>query len=332
MKRLVYLLLLILLGQTSNAQQLPLYSQYLYNKFLINPAIAGSDGFTSFSVTTREQWIGYSGAPRTYSLAWQTRLLKKTYRLKENIFNRTVYRPKTEGKVGLGAYVFSDRNGHIHRTGFQATYSYHTWLEDYTQLSLGLALTGYHLIFDVNNMHFEDPSDEWLNSDLRKGVFIPDADFGVYLLNPKFSLGLSAQQLFGAIAKLGQDGYNPYRMDRHYYLFGSYSFYHKVEDEFEPSILLKMSEQLRPQADIGLTYYHERNYWAGLTYRTGGALIANIGMRYKSNRVMLVTMFFGYSFDFALNEISRATYGTHELTLALKFGDVDKRFNWIDRY
>ena len=46
MKRLFYLLILAFLQQISSAQQLPLYSQYLYNKFLINPAVAGSDGFT----------------------------------------------------------------------------------------------------------------------------------------------------------------------------------------------------------------------------------------------------------------------------------------------
>jgi len=47
-KRLAYLLIFVTLEQISLAQQLPLYSQYLYNKFLINPALAGNDGYTSF--------------------------------------------------------------------------------------------------------------------------------------------------------------------------------------------------------------------------------------------------------------------------------------------
>jgi len=332
MKRLIYLLFFTLLGQISSAQQLPLYSQYLYNKFLINPAMAGSDGFTSFSVTAREQWIGYSGAPRTYSFGWQTRLLKRSYRLKDNTLKQTTYRPKTEGKIGFGGYLFSDMNGHIHRTGFQASYSYHTWLADYTQLSLGLAFTGYHFIINVNEMSFEDQSEPWLNNELRRGIFVPDADFGVYVLNPRYNIGISAQQLFGAAAKIGDDGYRNYSMDRHYYLFGSYSFYSKVRVELEPALLLKMSEQLRPQADITFTYYYDRSYWAGITYRTGGALIANVGMKHRNSRVKMITMFFGYSFDFTLSEIQRATYGTHELTVAVKFGDSAKRFRWLDRY
>jgi type IX secretion system PorP/SprF family membrane protein len=115
MKRLVCLFVFAVAVQVSVAQQLPLYSQYLYNKFLVNPANAGSDGFTSYNITAREQWVGYSGAPRTYSVSWQTRVLKRKYRLKQNIFDQKVYVPKTEGKVGLGGYVFSDRNGLVQR-------------------------------------------------------------------------------------------------------------------------------------------------------------------------------------------------------------------------
>ncbi|MCJ7821186.1 MAG: type IX secretion system membrane protein PorP/SprF [Bacteroidales bacterium] len=334
MKKLIYILFFVVLGQASFAQQLPLYSQYLYNKFLINPAHAGSDGFTSFNVTAREQWVGYSRAPRTYSVSWQTRLLKQKYKLKQNIFNRTIYKPKTDGRVGLGGYIFSDKNALVQRTGFQMTYSHHIWLDDYQQLSMGLAFTGYHYKINANENSFHDPWEPWLNDNLRKGVFIPDVDFGIYLLNPRYDIGFSAQQLLGAYAKirLGDYAYRNYRMDRHFYLFGSYTFYSGVRTELEPSVLLKMSEQLRPQADFGLTFCYDQSIWAGITYRTGGALITNFRIKYVNSRVNMTTMFFGYSYDFTLNEIQRATYGTHEFTLAIKLGDTDRRFRWIDRY
>jgi len=332
MKRILYLLFFTLLPLISSGQQLPLYSQYLYNKFLINPSIAGADGFTSVNITAREQWVGYSGAPRTYSVSWQTRILKRGYQLKENILNRTVYRPKTPGKIGFGGYIFSDRNGRIQRTGFQMAYSYHTWIRDYTQLSLGLALTGYHFIIDVESINFEDPNEPWLNNELRKGMFVPDVDFGVSILDPDFSVGFSAQQLFGANVKWGELAYKNYWMDRHYYLFGTYYFQTGVKTILEPSVLLKVSEQVRPQLDVGFTYNYNNDFWAGISYRTGSALIANIGMRYITSRVKLTSMYFGYSFDFTLNKIQRVTYGTHEFTLAIKFGDVDKRFNWVDRF
>ena len=334
MKRLIYLAFFVFLEQISVAQQLPLLSQYLYNKFLINPAQAGSDGFTSFNLTAREQWAGYSGSPRTYFFSWQTRMLKRGYKLNHTIFNKTVYRPKTDGKVGFGGYFFSDRSGLVQRTGLQTTYSYHSWINDYTQLSMGLAFTVYHYYIKAKETSFEDPADPWLNDNLRRGVVIPDFDFGIYLLNPKYDLGFSSQQLLGAIAKirLGDYAYNNLRMDRHYYLFGSYSFNTGVKTELEPSVLFKMSEQLRPQADFGFSYIYNRYIWAGIGYRTGGALRANFRLKYINSHIDMITMYFGYSFDYTLSKIQRATFGTHELTLALKIGDSSKKFRWLDRY
>lgn len=325
MRRLTFILFLFLIGNLSYGQQLPLFSQYLYNKFLINPAVAGSDGYTSVSLTAREQWVGYSGAPRTFSFSWQTRMLKKSYILKQTRVKREVYRPKSDGKVGFGGYIFSDKNGLIQRTGFQASYAYHMWLQNSTQLSFGLAFTGYYYKIDEKQINFEDPNEPWLNNNLRRGIFVPDVAFGAYLLNAKYSFGFSADQLSEASAKIGGAAYKNFAMSRQYYLFGSYDFSQGSYTIIQPSFLVKMSEQLKPQADIGATYIYNQGFWAGLAYRTSGAIIANIGVKYQN-------MFFGYAFDFTLQEIQRITYGTHELTVALKFGDNSRKYRWLDRY
>lgn len=324
MKKLVLILALIICTASLAGQQLPIYSQYLYNKFLINPAVAGSDGYTSFNLTAREQWVGYSGAPRTFSISGQTRVLKKEYSLKSNS-RGNVYRPKTDGKIGFGGYIFSDRNGLIQRTGFQASYSYHMWVDKNTQVSFGIAVTGYHFKINEKEIHFEDPNEPWLNNELRRGVFVPDADFGIYVLNPRYNLGFSTSQLFGAAAKIGGEAYQNYSMDRHYYLFGSYSFNAGKRTELQPSILFMMSEQLKPIADIGVTYLYNQKIWAGISYRTSKAIIINFGFTHSN-------LFMGYAMDFTLQEIQRVTYGTHELTIALKFGDSARKYRWLDRY
>jgi len=158
MRRAVYILLLLITGSYASAQQLPIYSQYLYNRFLINPAVAGSDGYTSFNLTAREQWVGYAGAPRTFSFSGQTRLLKRKLAIKHTGSGRQVFRPKTDGRVGLGGYIYSDKNGIVQRTGFQFSYSYHIWLKNATQLSMGLAFTGYHFKIDETAINFENPN------------------------------------------------------------------------------------------------------------------------------------------------------------------------------
>lgn len=324
-KRQAFILILFLIANLTFGQQLPLFSQYLYNKFLINPAVAGSDGYTSVSLTAREQWVGYSGAPRTFSFSWQTRMLKKSYILKQTPLKKEVFRPKTDGKVGFGGYIFSDKNGLIQRTGFQASYAYHMWLPNSTQLSLGLAFTGYYYKIDEKQINFEDPNEPWLNNNLRRGIFVPDVAFGAYILNARYSFGFSADQLSEASAKIGGPAYKNFSMSRQYYLFGSYDFSQGSYTIIQPSFLVKMSEQLKPQADMGATYIYNQGFWAGLAYRTSGAIIANIGVKYQN-------MFFGYAFDFTLQEIQRITYGTHEVTIAIKFGDNSRKYRWLDRY
>jgi len=324
-KPVCILFFLILTGNYVIGQQLPVYSQYLYNKFLINPSVAGSDGYTSINLTAREQWVGYSGAPRTFSFSMQTRILKKPYSIKNTSSRRSVFKPKSDGKVGLGGYVFSDRNGLVQRNGFQLSYAYHMWLQSNTQLSMGLALTGYHYKIDEKQLNFEDPDEPWLNNDLRRGMFVPDATFGVHLLNAKYSLGFSADQLFEASAKISGDAYKNFKMSRQYYLFGSYDISSGPNAVIQPSFMVMMSEQFKPQADIGATYIFEEDFWAGLAIRTSGALIANVGVRYEN-------IYIGYAFDFTLQEIQRITYGTHEITFALKFGDNTRRYRWLDRY
>ena len=114
-------------------------------------------------------------------------------------------------------------------------------------------------------------------------------------------------------------------MSRQYYLFGSYDFSSGTYNIIQPSFLLLMSGQIKPQADVGVTYIFNTDFWTGLAYRTSGALIANVGVKYQN-------IFIGYAFDFTFQEIQRVTYGTHEITFAIKFGDNSRRYRWLDRY
>lgn len=321
----MFILLTVAMVGRLDAQQLPVYSQYLYNKFLINPAVAGSDGYTSFNLTAREQWVGYPGAPQTYSLSFQTRVLKMSYLIKENLFNNKIYRPSTDGRVGFGANIFSDVNGLVHRTGVTGAYSYHTWLDGETQLSFGLAFTGYFYKIDQRQIDFSNPDEPWLNTDFRKGIFVPDFNFGAYILNRRYSVGFSAQELLEGLVKVGSQAYKDLSIERTYYLFGNYDFEIDSKNTIEPSALVKMSEQMRPQLDLGLTYVWDRRFWTGVTFRTGSAILANVGVKKDM-------LFFGYSFDFTLQKLQSATFGTHEFVIAVKLGDTLRKYRWLDRY
>jgi len=305
------------------SQQLPLYSQYMMNKFLINPAVAGSEGYTSFNITAREQWIGLANSPKTHAVSAQTRILKNSFISKSSSIRKRRKASSRSGKVGLGGYVFNDRTGLVSRTGIQLTYAYHITLRT-GQLSFGLSGTVYQFNVDRDELRLYEQNDDLINN-FDNSLIIPDADFGVYYSDPKFYAGFSAAQLFESSLKFGDRGYENFKLKRHYYLLGGYNW--EINDQLilEPSSMLKTTENWNVQVDLGVKAYIMQNYWAGLSYRTGNAIIVMGGLRIDK-------FYFGYAFDYNMSSIMKHTYGTHEFMLAMKLGDNARRYRWLIRY
>src|SRR6056297_663631 len=114
MKRVIVLVILVLsvLPAVVKAQQIPLYSQYTMNKYLLNPAYAGSQGYTSYNLTARQQWMGFGNAktPSTQAVCAQTRILQSSVLSSLGLINRGLARRRPSGRVGMGGYIFNDRN------------------------------------------------------------------------------------------------------------------------------------------------------------------------------------------------------------------------------
>lgn len=305
------------------AQQVPLYSQYMLNGFLINPAVAGSEGYTAVNLTAREQWIGLKDGPGTYALSFQTRLLRNSYISKSSSVRKRQKYSSRSGKVGVGGYVFSDRNGAVERTGLKAAYAYHLFFGN-SQLSMGMSLTAFQLRLNEDKIVLDDQNDDfWLNA--RGTAFIPDFDVGVYYDTPNFYVGFSADQLLESVIKLGDTGYDSYKLERNYYLIGGYDIALNDQVLITPSTLIKMADNGVFQADISAKLYYEQNYWGGLTYRTGNALIVLAGLR-------IDRMVFGYAFDISFSNIMKSSFGSHEFVFVAQFGDSARRYRWLNRY
>lgn len=320
---IIYLLFIAASFMQVNAQQVPLYSQYMLNGFLLNPAVAGSEGYTAVNLTAREQWIGFRDAPGTYALSYQTRILRKSYISKSASVRKRQRYSSRSGKVGVGGYVFSDRNGAVEKTGFKASYAYHLFFGN-SQLSLGMSLTAFQLRLDDDKIILDDENDNiWINA--RGTAFIPDADMGIYFDTPDYYIGFSADQLLESVIKLGDTGYDQYRQERNYYLIAGYDLPINDYLVLTPSTLLKMADNGAFQGDFSAKLYYDQTYWGGLTYRTGNALIVLAGLR-------IDRLIFGYAFDVSMGSIMKHSFGTHEFIFAAQFGDNARRYRWLNRY
>ncbi len=332
----VFMLLILFFFKDIKAQQLPIYSQYMLNGFLLNPAIAGHEGYTGINLTGREQWLGLKDAPATYALSAQTRLLKNSFISRGASIKRRRRIMSRSGKVGMGIYVFSDWNGAFNRTGAQYTYSYHLTFRK-SQLSLGASLTMYQ--FRIDNEKIKLYTDDVFYSQIDKSAMIPDANFGVYYSDRALYAGFSALQLFQNTFKLTDNGGADFKMVRHYFAMAGYRFMLSDNIYIEPSFLLKTTEQFVSQLDINAKLYVKEDYWGGLSYRTGGSYsLVEESLRGGGSSIIIMggarfdKFYFGYAFDYTLSAISKYSIGSHELMLGMKFGDNARRYRWLNRY
>ncbi len=321
-----------------NAQQLPVYSQYMMNAFLLNPAVAGHEGYTAINITAREQWLGIKNAPKTYAVSLQTRLLRNSFISRSSSIRKRQRVMSRSGRVGYGLHAFTDMAGAFSRTGIQGTYSYHIPLEN-SQISFGVSLTGYQFHINEDKIKLLEDDDQLLLN-TEKSAFIPDANFGIYYTDQHLYAGLSAMQLFQSTLKLGADKVGPgFKMLRHYFLTAGYRFEINPDILMEPSFLIKTTENFVAQIDVNLKMYLHENLWAGVSYRTGGSYgQVDESIKGKGSSAIFMAGFkvdkfyFGYAFDYSFSAMGARTLGSHEIMAAIKFGDNARRYRWLNRY
>lgn len=324
----LFIVLLVVGWAVVSIAQEPLYSQYMLNLYLINPAVAGAEGVTAFNLTAREQWLGYKDGPSTYALSAQTRILKTSFRNRSRLIKNRVRRRRPSGRVGMGAFIYNDVNGRVHRTGFQGTYGYHIYIRD-LQLSFGVSLKGYQYKLDISPSDLYDPIDDPLvTAGKSNQKFSLDANFGTMISTEKYYAGISLANMFQNPIKFGGgNNESAYKQLRQYYLIGGYRLEpYRSDFAVEPSILLTLNERMLFSADINVKGYYKQDYWFGVSYRTAGSMVFMGGIKYQQ-------FYFGYAFDYGFKDLSTLSNGgSHELMIGMKLGDSARRYRWLNRF
>lgn len=309
---------------TVKGQQSQAFTQYLFSRFLLNPAACGADGYTSIGLVIKDQWTGFAKTPSNQTLIGQARLPREG--LFGNRRRRSVgFNPEN---VGLGVALFNDMRGPIRTTGGQFTYAYH--LEDrYGQLSFGLTANLFQFYVNRNRIDTEQGYDTYIDGN-KLSNFIPDASFGVHYTTKDYYVGFSAGNLFQSFLSFGGRNSSDYKIERQYLFLGGYVFEVSREWSVVPGAQLKFNEHGVGQFDINLMGYYYDQFWGGFSYRSGGGGAAGgtsviVGARYKQYH-------FGYAFDYTLSSIRKYSFGSHELMVSITFGQSERFFRYKRRY
>jgi type IX secretion system PorP/SprF family membrane protein len=273
------------------AQHLPQFSQYFFNDFAINPAIAGTRKLSEIVGTNRNQWVGITDAPRTFVLS--------------------CHGPLSAQNMGIGGTIFTDVTGPTRRIGANFAYSYHVKIAPNTKVAMGLSAGILQFAIDASKITIRDQGDMFFSSNIQS-TLVPDFGAGIHVYHDKYFFGVSAPQLFGnKLHFFSQE--TQANLQNHFFATAGYRFSLNEEWVLQPMVLVKHVKPVPVQLDLSTRVIWQDKLWAGFTYRTNDAVVAMLGFTYQEQ------FLFGYSFDYAVSGLRKYSSGSHEIMLGLRF-------------
>lgn len=294
---------LILIGNVAFAQQDPIYSQYMQNPLLINPAYAGTYNMAAVNVMSRLQWLNMTGAPVTNVVSGQTAFY--------------------ENRLGAGVIVSNDRFGISNNTEIQGNFAYKLRLADNDDhaLSFGMQVGMVNYNFNYNNLNTKTQDDpNFLPG--RKTATEPNFGAGVFYRSEKLFAGVSAPKILNSEFADGNTSIGQYR--RHYFFTGGYLF-DFISVQFKPSVLVKYVDGAPVSIDLNGSVLLKDKLWLGASFRYLNSVVLMAQLQLNDNLRL------GYSLDTPFNSVVKTSYGTHELMLnidlkLLKSHDIGLRY------
>jgi type IX secretion system PorP/SprF family membrane protein len=326
MEKRKYVLIIIasILAGSLSAQQLPQYSQYMQNMYVLNPAASCLESDIDLNLGFRQQWAGFDGAPQTYYLSGSVNLGKKPSQGSQRYSIPISYKKlvDTQDQVRhpkhvVGGLLARDEYGFFKKTSFMASYSYHHPIADKYYLSVGTSLGWYGLEFSSNDVVLEQSSDNTYNDFIANGnrSNIFDLNFGVYLYSDRAFLGYSIYQVARNEINLGDEAtpinLSQARLEIHHFATVGYAIPVSDKLDLTPSLMFKIQGAAPLSYDINLKAEYNRKFWLGVSYRNEDAIAAMAGLR-MSDWLRL-----GYSYDFVTSEINNLGSSSHEIVLGI---------------
>lgn len=298
------------LSTSLQAQQLPVFSEYMHNAFTMNPAMLGWESITAATLAYRHQWTGMPNAPRTPFMSYQ--------------------QWEQDKNMGLGGYFMYDRTGPTSFATLTLNYAYHIRLKseqkgewERSRLALGLSLGGTVYSLRGRDLRYNDADDE-LIINANQSRFLPDVGFGMMYYNDLYYVGLSMPQLISMRVRFTDDlAISNLRRITHFYLNAGAKFELKSKKKGEkqflmPALVFKYAPSSPLNLYLSMRYMWNYRFSAALGASTDGSLIAdanvNISQKFR----------IGYAFSLPVTGILPHVGTTHEIMLTYVFGSTGK--------
>ena len=282
-------------GEFILANQYPIYSQYLLDGLVINPAYAGTRDALSISLTGRKKMLGFTGESSMQSISLHSPLKKE--------------------RIALGLSVSHFTYGVTDQTSFYGYYAYHIRVEN-GLWSMALKAGADMITSDYSGITTAIPGDPVFDNGSESYV-MPNVGAGVYYKNSRFFAGLAVPALLTYKSDTLSSGYR-FEPDYNYYdiLFSAGALVTVTETvKIKPSVLVKYSLNNSIRIDLNTNFILYDFIWLGASWRIGEEALVGILELQVSQQLRL-----GYSYDYSIGVLSGFTGGTHEVGLMFDFG------------
>lgn len=285
------LLALLAMGSLTSleAQQLPRQTQFVQNPFLVNPAFAGTEIGTFGSISHREQWVGFQGAPSTSSVTMTSSL---------------------PNRFGIGFSVErDDQGGAYRRTGIELAGTYTIDLNNQDAVAFGIGMVARNSRFDGSDLQLWQPDDPAITGAVESS-FAFDSRFGMMVFGEFYQFGLAVSNLLQTPFGLESEPTDSRsRGIRHYALSGRYDYALDQQWTVQPALLMRFTEITPIQMDLHVRALFQNRYWGGMGFRQGDAFVLMAGAAFQDIQV-------GYSYDAATGAVGNLSPSTHEITVS----------------
>jgi type IX secretion system PorP/SprF family membrane protein len=285
MKTFIIVFFLLLSSQVF-AQQDPLYSQYMLNPLIINPAYAGINNNFNAMAGYRTQWTGLDGHPTT--------------------LNASAHTSVANNKVGVGILFVNDRIGSVANAETNISVSYKLELQE-NIFSFGMQAGVQSFRSDNSGLNIFDPDDNAFSTNER-GTRL-NIGAGAILKSERFFVGLSVPRLLPSRFSNGGQEFELY--NQHYYLMGGYVHYLNEHIRFKPSVMFRGVKGAPPSVDVAFNLNINAIHNAGIFTRnlnTYGILLQTL---------VKEKLRFGYVFELPTNKSVGAQFTSHEFSVGI---------------
>lgn len=322
-KALKLITFLVIMGHLANAQQRPQYTQYVFNNYLLNPALSGIENYTDIKAGYRSQWTGLDGAPVTSYLTANMPIGNNFLGDNagtmpggggENPMSRSYVRDYTAAAPhhGVGITIVNDKAGPITQTNINATYAYHIGLSPKWNMSVGVSAGISDIGLNTANITLEDPNDRAITNGIANQLK-PDLGAGIWIYTSNFYVGASAQQLLkqNLYFSTNTSTYNQSQTVPHFFFTAGVKLPISDDVSFMPSAMLKVIKPVPVSYDITGKLAFRDKFWIGGSYRHNDSFSALAGLFISS----LISV--GYSYDVTTSNLNTVSNGTHEIVIGI---------------